>query len=85
MIYNVVLVSGIQQMIQLHTLFFIIGYYSLLHIIPCAIQYDLIVYLFYIQQFVPANLKLLIYSSTTFPFGNYSLFSISVSLYLLCK
>ena len=30
-------------------LFSLIGYYKILNIVPCAIQQDLVVYLFYIQ------------------------------------
>ena len=49
--YNVVLVSGIQQRIQLYIHFFIffsiVVYYRILNIVPCDIQ-DCVVYLFYI-------------------------------------
>ena len=58
MIYNVVLVSGVQQsesVIHIHisTLFFFrlfshIGHYRVLSRVPCAIQQVLISYLFYI-------------------------------------
>ena len=36
-------------------------YYKILNVIPYAVEQDLIVYLFYIQQFLFANHKLLIY------------------------
>ena len=36
-------------------------------------------------QCVSANPKLLIYLSPTFPFGNLSLFSVSMSIFLFCK
>ena len=38
----------------------IIGYHKILNIVPCAIQQVLVVYLFYIQQCVSLNPKLLI-------------------------
>ena len=48
--------------------FFIIGYSNMLNIIPCAIQQDLVVYLFYIKAIYQAlNLS----SPTHFPFGNH--------------
>ena len=56
LIYNVVLVSGVQQndsVIHMYTyLFFfrffsIIGYYKILNVVPCALQSVLVVYLFY--------------------------------------
>ena len=56
LIYNVVLDSGVQQsdsVIFIYIFFFrffsIIGYYKILNIVPCAIQYRwvLVVYLFY--------------------------------------
>ena len=36
-------------------------YYSILTIVPCAMEQFLVVCLFYVQQFAPANSKLLIY------------------------
>ena len=56
MIYNVVLISGVQQsdsVIHIHIfiLFQIlshIDYHRILNIVPCAIQQDLVVYPFYI-------------------------------------
>ena len=52
--------------------FFIIIYYRILNIIPCATQEDLILYLFYIQQLVSVNPKLQIYPfPPSFPFGNH--------------
>ena len=57
LIYNVVLVSGIEQSdsvihymsILFHSLFlYIISYYKTANIVPCAIQWDLDDYLFYI-------------------------------------
>ena len=53
-------------------------YYRILNIVPCAIQWDLVVCLFYIEYFVYANLKLLIYPSLT-PFPLWYLFG------LFCK
>ena len=50
LIYSVVVVSGIQQsdsIIYIFRLFFIIGYYKTLNIVPWTIQQDLI-YVFYI-------------------------------------
>ena len=52
LIYNVVLVSGVQQsdsVIHIFFLFFsIMVYLGILNIIPCVMQLDLVVYLFYI-------------------------------------
>ena len=45
--------------------FFIVVYHRILNIIPCAIQKDLVIYLFYIYQFVSANPKLPIQLSPT--------------------
>ena len=45
--------------------FFIVVYHSILNIIHCAIQKDLVIYLFYIYQFVSANPKLPIQLSPT--------------------
>ena len=51
-------------------LFFIIVCYEILNIASCGIQQDLPVYLFFIQQFVSVDFKLLIYLfSHHFPFG----------------
>ena len=60
LIYNVVLVSGVQQSDSVtHThipiffrFFSLIGYYKILSIVACAIQQILVGYLFYIQQCV---------------------------------
>ena len=60
LIYNVVLISGIQQSdsvihtyIYIYIFFFrffsIIGYYKILSIVPCAIQLVIVGYRFYIQ------------------------------------
>ena len=51
LICNAVLVSGTQQIyiyIYIFRLFSLIGHYKILIIIPCAIQYVLVIYLFYI-------------------------------------
>ena len=62
--------------------FSIIIYYRILDIVPCAQQQDLAVYPFYIEQFVSANPRLLIFPSPTpFPLWYLSLFSMSVSLF----
>ena len=52
--------------------FFIIFYYKILNVTLYAIQWDLVVYLAYIQLFASANPKLLIYPSCPFPFGNHN-------------
>ena len=62
MIYNVLLDSAVQQRdsdididIDIdryryrYRYRYVIGYYKVLNIVPCAIQYNLIVYLFYIR------------------------------------
>ena len=69
-----VLISGIQTKwfsytykhasTHVHIFFSIVGYYKILNIVPCAIQYDLVVYLFYTEYCVSAHLKLLIYPSS---------------------
>ena len=46
--------------------FSIVGYHKMLTAVPCAVQV-FVVYLFYTQQCVFANHKLLIYPSTPFP------------------
>ena len=44
-------------------------YYKILNIVPCAMQQALVIDIFYIQQFVSANPKLLLYpSALPFPF-----------------
>ena len=70
LIYNVVLVSAVQQsesVIYIYPLFFRffshIGDYRVLSRVPCAIQQVLISYLFYIQQYVYVNPNLPIYPS----------------------
>ena len=69
LIYNVVLVSGVQQsesVIHTSTLFqilFLYMYYRVLSRVPCAIQQVLISYLFYIQQCAYVNPNLPIYPS----------------------
>ena len=47
--------------------FSLVGYYKMLSIVPCAIQQIYVGYLFYIQQYVYVNSKLLIYPSLPFP------------------
>ena len=49
--------------------FSIIVYHRILNVVTGATQYDLF-YLFYIEQFVSANPRLLIYFPTPFPLGN---------------
>ena len=53
--------------------FSLIGYYKILSIVPCAIQWVLVGYLFFIKYCVYVNPKLLIYPSPPppFPFGNH--------------
>ena len=73
------LVSAVQQSDSaIHTyisiffrFFSLIGYYKILSIVPCAIQWVLVVYLFYIQYCVSINPKFLIYPSPPSPFGNH--------------
>ena len=60
-----------QQHIYFFRLFSITGYYQILNIVPYAIQQILTDYMFYIQQCVSENVKLLIYPSWPFPFDNY--------------
>ena len=38
----------IQFYIYIYLFFFIIGYYKILNILPCAVQEDFVVYLFYV-------------------------------------
>ena len=78
MIYNVVLVSGVQKgdsVIHLYTFFFIffsiMVYHRILNIVSCAIWKDL-VYPFYVYQFASANPKLPIHPSPPPPsLGNH--------------
>ena len=95
--YNVVLGPDVQQgdsVLYIHTyifffmLFSITIHYKILYIVPHAIQQDLFVYTFYIQQFVSDNPKLLIYPSLPFPlspFCNLNFFAMSLSLSLFYK
>ena len=78
LIYNVVLTSNVQQKniyISFFRLFSIIGYHKILSRVPCIIQQVLVVYLFYIQQCLYVNPKLLIYlplqPCSAIPFGNH--------------
>ena len=57
LIYNVTLVSGVQQSDSVIYIFFfrlfsIIGYYEILNTVPCALRQVLVGFLFYIQQWV---------------------------------
>ena len=56
----------IQLYTLLHLFLFLLGYYRVLSIVPCAIQQVLVDYLFYIQQFVYVNPNLLIYVVVSF-------------------
>ena len=96
LIYNVVLDSVVQQYdsvcvcvcvcVCIYIFFSSMVYYRILNIVLGTIQQNLAVYLFYIQQFVSANPKLLIYPSPTpSPLVTVSLFSMSVSLFLFCR
>ena len=81
MIQSVVLVSGILQSDSIYTniykyihicIFFFrffstIIYYKILNVVPYAMEQHLIVYLSYIQQFLFANHKLLIYPLGSIP------------------
>ena len=55
-------------------------YYKMLNIVPCAIQYGLVIYFIYSD-----NPRLLIYPSYLSLFVTINLFSMSVSLFLFCK
>ena len=95
LIYNVVLVSGVQQsdsviyIYEIFRFFFHIGYYRLLCSVLSAIQQVLFVYLFNIQLYVYVNLKPLIDPSPSThthlsPLVTIGLFSKSTGL-LFCK
>ena len=60
--------------------FTLTGYYKIMSIVPYATQWIFVVYLFYIYLCTHINPKLLIYP---FPLVTISLFSTSVSLFLL--
>ena len=70
LIYNVVLVSGVQQSDQvsyiyiciLFQIFAIVGCYKILNMVPCAID-PCHLSILYIQQYTSVYLKLLVYSS----------------------
>ena len=71
-----VYIEVIQLYIYIHPFHFSffshIGYYRKLNRVPCALQWELVGYLFYIQQCVCINPKLLIYPSPSpFLFGNH--------------
>ena len=94
LLYNVVLVSTVQQnrsatYIYIYTLPFGLpshsGHHSALSRVPCAIQYVLINYLFYTQyqQRICVNPDLPI--PPTSPLVSVHFLSMSVSLFLLCK
>ena len=72
--------------IYFFTFFFLIGYYKILSVVPCAMQYVLVgnLLIFYILYCVYDNLQILIYSSPPFPFGNHKfVFYVSGSIYFL--
>ena len=60
--------------------FFHIGYYKILDIVPCAIQFIFIAFFVYSSVFI--NTVLLIYPPTLFPLVAIILYSISVSIFL---
>ena len=79
LIYNVVLVSSVQQsdlVLSFFRFFSIIGYCKVLSIIPCALHQVFVGYLLYIQQCVCVNPKLLIYFPLLPCFLDYSKFYI---------
>ena len=79
LVYNVVLISIVQQgdsvihiyiyiymNLYIHFIFFLILFYQrLLNMVSCAIQQDLVVYPSYIRQFASANPKLPVIPSPT--------------------
>ena len=68
----------------LFRIFSFIGYYKTQCTVLCALQQALVDYLFYIQQCVYVNPKLLIYPSPLFPFGNHKfVFCVHESVSLL--
>ena len=79
MIYNVMLVSAVQQsesVIRIHiSLFFRfpsnLGHHRALSRVPCAIQSVLIRYLFYIQQCIYVNPNLPVHPTPPSPLGNH--------------
>ena len=74
-IYNILLVSGVQQsdsIIYIYFLFFsIIVYFKISNIVLCAIHWILVAYLFYIYSCASISPILPIYPCSFFPFGNY--------------
>ena len=95
-IYNVGFISSVQESesqihTHTHTFFFrffsVIGYCKILSIFPYGIQQVLIVYLFYMQWCVYVNPQLVMHLSTSplSPLVIIGLFSMSMSLFLLCK
>ena len=56
--YNVVLITAIHKVTRLYILFHVLSHHGLSRIlnrVPCAVQWDLAVYLFHIYQFASAN------------------------------
>ena len=79
-----------RQVLHPVTFFFffsVINYYKILNRVPCAIQWVLVGYLFYMWLFASINPQLLIYlpHPPSSPLVTVSLFSTSVSLFLFCK
>ena len=86
MIYNIVLVSGVQHSdsVIYIRLYSITGCYKMLNTIPCVI-YKSLLFIYFKYSGVSVHSKLLIYPSPKCPpLITISLFSMSVSLFLLC-
>ena len=60
-----------------------IGHYRVLSRVPCAVQQVLVVYLFYVCQWISINAKFLIYPPLPFPF-RYSLVCFLCLSYYFC-
>ena len=92
LVYSKVIQFYIQNIYMYSIYMFLLIFFSIivcqkiLNMVPCAIQQDLVVYPFYIQQFLSANPKLLIYPPPHLsPLVTISLFSVFMSLFLFCK
>ena len=86
--YNIHLYIKLYNSVYIDILFFITLsiqiYHTIFNTVPYALQQDLVVYLFYIQQFASANSKLPVLSSPThLPLGNKSVPSVCKSVSVL--
>ena len=90
LIYSVVLISALQQSSSIaHTymLFFILlsimVYHRRLNIVPCSVQWDLVIYPFYLYQIAPGNSKSALSHSLPSPSNHKAVFYVCESFFAL--